>query len=699
MAIYDNLPYANFHELNLDWVVKTVKDVKDKTDDIDQAVDTVTEAKNEVVSLEESTRQLKEDTEEVYENTQTLLSDITQQVSDNTNDIAVHTAEIAAIVSGTTPDANAELIDIRISADGETYPSAGDAVRGQVDTLKTALSYTNVDLLAGIQWMVGTIASSGAIIPHNYTTIYTHDYIDIENVKEINFTVEAGYKFGWHFYDALKAHISSASAYVTTALTLTVPATARYLLINMADTANSAANLSWSEHMTATYNGSLMKKTVKENSSELLAVNSEIDEIRNIEPINVLSGVTWEAGSIDTNGKYASNAYTIRTTAYIDVSAFKLLSFDIDSGYKFGWHFYTAAGAHISSATAYVTTKLDLAVPTTAKYLSINMTTTGSQTADVQWAEHLTCVYKYPLIQELDTHNGNSAYTGEKIHLTESDKVHNFNIELWKAYNSDNTLSIGNYHLTLHQSMTMFGGYVFLLNDSGGIAIADYATKDIISYVTVSPTTNNHQNSAQFSDIYYDDNDEFPLLFISRCGNNTGGSGNDTCLVYRVTRAGTTFTFTLINTIACDITTYGNSWCLDVNNRTLSMVGYVNGTYLITTDNPVTYFTWRLPTAAELLSGNTITLKKEDYIATASIPYALLQSACANGDLVYAGIGSNGLQYVFAMDISKGYLHARIPLTSTKECEGVAVYNNKMYVSHRDYNDPANPLYIYELTF
>lgn len=44
------------------------------------------------------------------------------------------------IPQGTPTQGNAELIDIRVGANGVTYPTAGDAVRGQVTQLKSALS-------------------------------------------------------------------------------------------------------------------------------------------------------------------------------------------------------------------------------------------------------------------------------------------------------------------------------------------------------------------------------------------------------------------------------------------------------------------------------------------------------------------------------------------------------------------------------
>ena len=55
MAIFDNFPYTNIHDLNTDWLVKTVKKVYDKTELIDRAVlDAKTYADNAQASADDA---------------------------------------------------------------------------------------------------------------------------------------------------------------------------------------------------------------------------------------------------------------------------------------------------------------------------------------------------------------------------------------------------------------------------------------------------------------------------------------------------------------------------------------------------------------------------------------------------------------------------------------------------------------------
>ena len=38
MAFYDKFPYTNFQELNLDWVLETVKELEDRVEELEDRV-------------------------------------------------------------------------------------------------------------------------------------------------------------------------------------------------------------------------------------------------------------------------------------------------------------------------------------------------------------------------------------------------------------------------------------------------------------------------------------------------------------------------------------------------------------------------------------------------------------------------------------------------------------------------------------
>lgn len=46
MAVFDNFPYSNNHELNLDWIIAQIKKIIEMLDDLDARVTALEEGEN-----------------------------------------------------------------------------------------------------------------------------------------------------------------------------------------------------------------------------------------------------------------------------------------------------------------------------------------------------------------------------------------------------------------------------------------------------------------------------------------------------------------------------------------------------------------------------------------------------------------------------------------------------------------------------
>lgn len=110
----------------------------------------------------------------------------------------------ASLPEGST-SGDAELLDIRVGANGITYPSAGDAVRGQVSDLKSDLSEIDTSSIYQKNYVEGYYLSrQGELVEDS-------NYCVSEKIPLYTF-VNASYYYGTGYDSALKINLCSYKA-------------------------------------------------------------------------------------------------------------------------------------------------------------------------------------------------------------------------------------------------------------------------------------------------------------------------------------------------------------------------------------------------------------------------------------------------------------------------------------------------------
>ena len=106
----DYVPYTNFHELNLDWIVKKVKECLEKSDELEDFVNKSIEEQN--AKIEQALREVSEGMEEIMtyinENLRTIANEIINQLIDS-----------GKLYIGTTYNAETEELNIVLTREGE----------------------------------------------------------------------------------------------------------------------------------------------------------------------------------------------------------------------------------------------------------------------------------------------------------------------------------------------------------------------------------------------------------------------------------------------------------------------------------------------------------------------------------------------------------------------------------------------------
>lgn len=106
----DYVPYTNFHELNLDWIVKQVKEYITKYETLETFVNSSIESQNALI---------EQALQEIASGMQDLRDYITENLRVIANEIINELIESGELYIGTSYDATTEELNIVLSREGE----------------------------------------------------------------------------------------------------------------------------------------------------------------------------------------------------------------------------------------------------------------------------------------------------------------------------------------------------------------------------------------------------------------------------------------------------------------------------------------------------------------------------------------------------------------------------------------------------
>lgn len=291
---------------------------------------------------------------------------------------------------------------------------------------------------------------------------------------------------------------------------------------------------------------------------------------------------------------------------------------------------------------------------------------------------------------------GNQIYYGDRpIQLN----IHNkrFNVSVETIY----TETYGGSNIkTIAQGMAIYNDKIFVFIDNVaqkqefGVSVYSLSVSNMgirsVQHIGDYPSpSKSHQNNAQFTNVFYAQEDTYPLLLLS-CGDYPGGDTN--CYIVRIQENNNEFVFSIVKTISCTLqeAQYNGSWVADYNQKRLWLYTLTKGTYLVTKNNNMCLFEFELP---DLSSSEQVTLTESDVVKFTLLPYGVIQGADVHAGKIFIPVErlreANGVpayypnHCIIVVNPNTGSIENVIP-SDTLENEGICIYNGRLYITAKD---------------
>ena len=349
-------PYTDFHELNLDWFLSRfhslLQEWTDLAADNAEFKQTMTERFN---TLDQTVAEFIRFVNNFFDNLdvqQEINHKLDVMAADGTLDALLlpyfnaYKAQINGIMNnqnsrisvlesrmdtfthlteGST-SGDAELQDIRVAENGDVYPSAGDAVRGQIEGIENSILRENsvIDVSKAAIWEQGSIASNTGSNSTSTTRMRTKGYIP-QYIEKI--TATSGFFSLFAYNNDVYVGIWNGTTFTTTSTSLydvnlseirsDYPSYKYRIVWGMAaHTTDPATDY---QYMKMTYVDEITEKMlefesgISKNAEDIELINDAILS-EEVTIIDYSSADTWESGSISiVSGQDAESDTRMRT--------------------------------------------------------------------------------------------------------------------------------------------------------------------------------------------------------------------------------------------------------------------------------------------------------------------------------------------------------------------------------------------------